>query len=164
MAAVVALKVAEVAAAATVTDAGAVSVALVLVRLTTAPPVGAAWVSVTVQVELAELPRVAGRHAREATPGKTAPPVTIPPVEKTTMAFPAGEDSSLLPIPIAVVVRPAAIVRFTTATAPFEMIPAFIAEASQVYAPEAPLQLNVLPAAARAAPGVTEMETTLAEG
>ena len=42
MAAVVALKVAEVAAAATVTDAGTVSVELVLVRATVAPPVGAA--------------------------------------------------------------------------------------------------------------------------
>jgi hypothetical protein len=42
MAAVVALKVAERAAAATVTEAGTVSVALVLVRVTAAPPAGAA--------------------------------------------------------------------------------------------------------------------------
>ena len=60
MAAVVALKVAEVAAAATVTDAGTVSVALVLVRVTAAPPVGAAWVRVTVQVLDEFGPRLVG--------------------------------------------------------------------------------------------------------
>ena len=67
MAAVVPLKLAEVAAAATVTDAGTVSVALVLVRVTLAPPVGAPWVKVTVQV-LEELgPRLVGLQAREET-------------------------------------------------------------------------------------------------
>jgi len=66
-AAVVALKVTEVAAAATVTDAGTVSVALVLVRATVAPPVGAAWLSVTVQV-LEELgPRLVGLQASDET-------------------------------------------------------------------------------------------------
>jgi hypothetical protein len=67
-AAVVALKVAEVAAAATVTDAGTVRVALVLVRVTVAPPpVGAGWVRVTVQV-LEELgPRLVGVQASEET-------------------------------------------------------------------------------------------------
>ena len=66
-AAVVALKVAVRAAAATVTDAGAVSVALVLVRVTRAPPVGAALVKLTVQVLEAFGPRVAGRQASEET-------------------------------------------------------------------------------------------------
>ena len=67
MAAVVALKVAEVAAAATVTDAGAVRVALVLVRVTAAPPVGAAWVRVTVQVLEELAPRLVGLQASEET-------------------------------------------------------------------------------------------------
>jgi hypothetical protein len=62
---VLALKVAEVAAAATVTDAGTVRVALLLDRLMLAPPVGAAWVSVTVQVLEAFDPRLAGLHAKE---------------------------------------------------------------------------------------------------
>jgi hypothetical protein len=67
MAAVVALKVADEAPAATVTDAGTVRVELVLVRVTAAPPVGAALVSVTVQV-LEELgPRLVGLQARELT-------------------------------------------------------------------------------------------------
>ena len=165
MAAVVALKVAVRAAAATVTDAGAVSVALVLVRVTREPPVGAAFDRVTVQVELPLLLRVAGTHDKELTAGKAvAPPVTVPPVAKITMPLPVGEESALLLIPMAVVVSPAAMVRFTTPTMPFEMMPAFMAEASQVYAPETPLQVNVLPAAVRAAPAVTEMATTLAGG
>ena len=45
-----ALKVADVAAAATVTDAGTVRLALELERPTLAPPVGAGWVRFTVQV------------------------------------------------------------------------------------------------------------------
>ena len=57
---VVAFKVDEVAAAATVTDVWTVRVGLVLVRVTLAPPVGAGWVRVTVQV-LEELgPRLVG--------------------------------------------------------------------------------------------------------
>jgi hypothetical protein len=54
------LNVAVVAAAATVTDAGTVSVELVLVNVTFAPPVGAACVSVTVQVLEAFCPRLVG--------------------------------------------------------------------------------------------------------
>jgi hypothetical protein len=49
-AAVVTMKFADVAAACTVTDGATVSAALVLERVTLAPPAGAAWVSVTVQV------------------------------------------------------------------------------------------------------------------
>ena len=64
---VVALKVAMVAAAATVTDAGTVKVALVFVSVTLAPPVGAAFVSVTVQVLDEFGPRLAGLHANEDT-------------------------------------------------------------------------------------------------
>ena len=167
----VALKAAEVAPAATVTDAGIVRVVFVLVRVTIAPPVGAAPVSVTVQLEVPEPFRVAGRHDREATAGKagllvgkTAPPVTVPPVAKSTMPLPAAEDAALLPIPIAVAVSPAAMVRFTTATVPFEMMPAFIAEATQVNVPVAPWQFNAFPAAVRATPEFTEMEATLAGG
>ena len=61
------MKLAQVAAAATVTDAGTVSVELVLARMTVAPPVGAGWVRVTVQ-ELEELgPRVVGLQTRVET-------------------------------------------------------------------------------------------------
>ena len=64
---VVALNVAEVAAAATVTEAGTVRVEFVLVRVTLAPPVGAGWLKLTVQV-LEELgPRLVGTQASEET-------------------------------------------------------------------------------------------------
>jgi hypothetical protein len=65
--AVVAVKVADVAAAATVTEAGTVRVALLLVRVTEAPPAGAALVRVTVQVEEAFWPRLVGLQASEET-------------------------------------------------------------------------------------------------
>jgi hypothetical protein len=67
MLAVVALKVADVAAAVTVTDAGTVSVALVFVSVTNAPPAGATFVNVTVQVLEALCPRLVGLHASDDT-------------------------------------------------------------------------------------------------
>jgi len=65
MVVVVALKVADVAAAATVTEAGTVRVGLELDRVTEAPPVGAALVRVTVQVLEALGPRLVGLQASE---------------------------------------------------------------------------------------------------
>jgi len=159
----VAVKVADAAAAATMTDAGTLRIASVLVRVTVAPPAGAAPLSLTVQVELPELLKVAGRQDREVTVGH-APPVTVPPVVESGMASPAAEDATLLLTPIAVVAAPTAMVRFTTAAVPLEMVPAFIPEATQVYVPEPAAQLNVLLAAVRAAPELTEMETTLVGG
>jgi hypothetical protein len=67
IAAVPALKVADVAAPATATDAGTVRVALVLVRVTVAPPVGAGWVRVTVQVLDEFGPRLVGLQTSEET-------------------------------------------------------------------------------------------------
>jgi hypothetical protein len=64
---VVALNVAVVADAATVTDVGTVSVPFVFVSATTAPPAGAACVKVTVQVLEAFGPRLVGLHASEDT-------------------------------------------------------------------------------------------------
>jgi len=137
MAAVVALNVAETVAAGTVTDDGTVRVELVLVSVTMAPPPGAAPVRVTVQVEVLVLFKVAGRQDSDVTVGKTiAPPVTMAPAAESRMACPVGDDAALLLIPITVVVTPAAMVRLTTATVPFEMMPAFIPEATQVYAPK----------------------------
>jgi hypothetical protein len=65
IAAVVAVNVAEVAVAATITDAGVVKVALLSDKVTLAPPAGAAWVKVTVQVLEEFCPRLVGVHARE---------------------------------------------------------------------------------------------------
>jgi hypothetical protein len=66
MVVVVALKVAVVDPAASVTDAGTVSAALVPDNVTAAPPVGAALVRVTVQVLDAFGPRLVG-HANDDT-------------------------------------------------------------------------------------------------
>ena len=60
MAAVVTLKVPDVAAAATVTEAGTVSFALEFASVTLAPPVGAACVRVTVQVLEEFAPKLLG--------------------------------------------------------------------------------------------------------
>jgi hypothetical protein len=67
MAVVVALNVAVVAAAATVTDAGTVKAALLSEIAIAAPPVGAALLSVMVQVLEAFGPRLVGLHASEET-------------------------------------------------------------------------------------------------
>ena len=64
---VVALNVVEVAAAATVTEAGTVSVVFVLVSVTFAPPAGAAPESVTVHVLEAFCPSVLGLQPSEET-------------------------------------------------------------------------------------------------
>ena len=66
-AAVVALNVAELAAAGTVTEAGTVSVALLLDTVTIVPPVGAALLRVTVQVLEALGPRLLGLQASAVT-------------------------------------------------------------------------------------------------
>ena len=64
---VVALNIAVVEPAGTVTDAGTVSEALLLASVTLDPPAGAFWVSVTVQVLTALCPRVVGLHAKPDT-------------------------------------------------------------------------------------------------
>jgi hypothetical protein len=67
MVVVVTLKVADVAAAATVTEAGTVNVAFEFARVTLAPPAGAAWVRVTVQVLEELAPMLAGLQASDDT-------------------------------------------------------------------------------------------------
>jgi hypothetical protein len=67
MAAVVTVKFADVAAAATVTEAGTVSFALEFERVTLAPPAGAGWVRVTVQVLEEFCPRLLGLQAKDDT-------------------------------------------------------------------------------------------------
>lgn len=67
MVAVVAVKLAEVDAAATVTAAGMERAVLVLVRVTLTPPAGAAFDNATVQVPVAFDPRLVGLHVSEET-------------------------------------------------------------------------------------------------
>jgi hypothetical protein len=65
---VVAANVVLVAPALTVTEAGAVSVALVFVSVTAAPPAGAAFDSVIVHVAAAFWPMLAGLQDSDDTP------------------------------------------------------------------------------------------------
>ena len=62
---VFAVKLAVVALADTVTDAGTVRVVLLLLSVTVAPPAGAAGAKVTVQVLEAFCPRLVGLHATD---------------------------------------------------------------------------------------------------
>ena len=66
-AAAVAVKVAVVAPAATVTEAGTVSSVLLLESVTAAPPERAGWVVVTVQELVALWPRLVGVQTTEDT-------------------------------------------------------------------------------------------------
>jgi hypothetical protein len=129
----VAVNVAVAAAAATVTDEGTVSRRLLLEMATAVPPTGAAPLNVTVQLAVAEPARLVGRHAREVrTIGGGTPPVTTPPVGESVIALPNAEAATPLLIPIVVLLTPEAIVRFTTATVPFDMMLAFMPETRQV--------------------------------
>jgi hypothetical protein len=67
MAAVVTMKFADAAAAATVTEGATVSVALEFARVTLAPPEGAACVNVTVQVLEELAPMLVGLQASDET-------------------------------------------------------------------------------------------------
>jgi hypothetical protein len=66
--AVVRLKLAVVAAAVTVTEAGVLRTALLSDRVTLAPPLGAGWVRVTVQVLEEFCPMLVGLQVSDATP------------------------------------------------------------------------------------------------
>jgi hypothetical protein len=65
--AVVTLKLAVVAAAVTVTEAGVLRTALLSDRVTLAPPLGAGWVRVAVQVLEEFEPMFVGLHVRDDT-------------------------------------------------------------------------------------------------
>ena len=67
MAAVVTAKFADLAAAATVTEGATVSVALEFVRAMLAPPAGAAWVNLTVQVLEELAPMLVGLQVSDET-------------------------------------------------------------------------------------------------
>ena len=122
----VALNVVEVEAAGTVTEAGAVSRVLLSDSETTVPPVGAAELKVTVQVLATPEINVVGVQDNELRDGAVAPPVTVPPIVEIVIAVPTAEDPAALVIPIAVLVTPAATVRFTTAMVPLGMMRVFM--------------------------------------
>ena len=84
-AAAVALNVAVVAPAATVTDAGTASELLLLTSVTIDPPVGAVWVSVTVHVLVAPALTAVGE---QATGDRVGTAIAPPPADVTLRPFP----------------------------------------------------------------------------
>lgn len=159
-----ALNVADVAAAATVTDAGTVRIELLFVRVTAVPPLGAAPLKVTVQTALLELLNVAGAQDRAETVGNEPDPVTTPPVPEMPMPTPALEEATVLLIAMDVLFVPPASETFTTAKTPFEIVLAFAPEIRHEYEPEAEMQFSVLEAFVAAAPALAEMEAMLPTG
>ena len=129
---VVTLKVAVAAPAATVTEAGTVRTALLLDKVTSAPPVGAAPDRVTVQVEELEPLRLEGLQDKELTVGKETPEVTVPPTPVRPMEEPVAEAATVLVTPMDMLVTPEATVRLMTATVPFKIVLALMPEARQV--------------------------------
>ena len=158
----VAVKVAVVEPAATVTDAGTVRAALLTETATVAPPVGAAIESVAVQVEVDPEATLAGEHCRAETVGRTVivppEPETIKsiPFVKAPMAFVIGSEI----VPLLVDAR----VAVATATTPLAIELEFRPLATQVTDPAAELQFRVSPAAVRAAPAAMVSEVTALVG
>jgi len=109
LAAAVALNVAVVAPAVTVTEAGTVSEALLLASVTLDPPAGAAWVSVTVHVLVAPALNAVGEQAGGDREGTVIVP---PPADVTLRPFPLESAPSRFDIGIAAVVVPGATVAF----------------------------------------------------
>ena len=72
-----ALKLAVVAPANTLTEAGTVSRALLLPSVTLVPPAGAIWLTVTMQVPTALWPDCPGMQTRPETSGVTRPIVAV---------------------------------------------------------------------------------------
>jgi hypothetical protein len=98
-AAALALKFAVVAPAATVTEAGTVSEVLLLASVTLTPPVGAAELKTTVQLEAALALRFTGLQVTDEMVGT----MMLPPVPETVSPVPVTSTPTVLATFIAVV-------------------------------------------------------------
>jgi len=127
----VAVKVADVPLAGTVTHAGTVSAKPLPESATILPPAGAAWLSVTVQVVDAPEANVPGLQINEVR--LNVPPTAIvPPVAVVGMAVAAADALSALVTLMAVPDVAGDSVAVTTATTPFWMTFAFSPVTRQV--------------------------------
>jgi hypothetical protein len=153
VAAAVAVKVAVVAPAATVTDGGTVSSVLLLAILTVVPPEDAACARVSVQVLAPPPVRLKGEHTIDEI--ETDVTVIVPPEDVKPTLLPFGSAPTALVNCIAFVVALAASVALTYATVPEPRAVASIPERTQVTVPLADEQSRVLPAEVAAGPVVT---------
>ena len=161
---VVALKLAVLAPAATVTEAGTVKAAMLLERVMIAPPVGAAPLRVTVQAEVELEPKEVGEQVKlEIVPVAGAKTEIEPPVPEIAVPIPVGDDPAV-PVMVRGATVPLAAVPSVTvavATVPLPITVAFMPLATQVTDPLAAPQDTVLPAAVRAGPAAKLMEAML---
>jgi hypothetical protein len=160
-AAAVAVNVAVVAAAATVTDAGTVTAEVALLeRATAAPPAGAACERVTVQVVVADGANVVLVQRREVGVTGVVAPSAVPPDPVIASAAPAREAPNAPETPTVAEVAVDARVVATVATMPSAMTLVFIPETTQITVPEELAQFKFFPAAVRAGPAVTAKVAT----
>ncbi len=131
---VVAVKVAEVAPAATVTDAGTDTAVLLSERATALPPAGAAWFRVTVQVLEVPAGILVGEHASALMVGDdTVPAVVMPPPLVAIVTLPPDDEAPSEFVRFNVVaLTVGASVTETVAPVPFAMLLVSIPAATQV--------------------------------
>jgi len=125
-----AVKVADVVPAATVTDAGTESVPVLLERPMVAPPADAGWFSEAVQVDEPLLLSEVGLHESPVNAGGGT--VMVPPVPVMVMALPAADAPERLVSPTDVVSAEFVIVTLITATTPFCITVSFIPNSRHV--------------------------------
>jgi hypothetical protein len=117
----VAVKFADEDPAGTITEAGTLSIALLLESDTIAPPAVAGCAKVTVQVEVLAEFRLVGSHATLFR-GFGRPSVMFPPVPLAETLLPSGAAATTRVTPIGTVPEAAPeSVTLTTATVPFAM-------------------------------------------
>ncbi|MBK9170139.1 MAG: hypothetical protein IPM24_22120 [Bryobacterales bacterium] len=164
----VAVKVLERLPAATVTDGGTTRFALLSDRATVAPPAGAAWVRVTVQVLEPGVAIEVGEQPRAETPTGVGWTIeTVPPVAVAGIEVPAPEDATGFETWTAADVDAveAAMVKVARATTPLAMPDVFRPKTRQFRVPEpASEQLRILPAFEADAPATTLTELKSAAG
>lgn len=161
-----AVKVAEVEPAGTVTEAATGSIVLLLDRLTTVPPLGAASANVTVQVELAPEAKLVGEHCSEDKPGCQFVIVITPEVADMVSAAPFAKADPFvkaaagLPTTMGTVEPLVAgeRVTVTVATTPLPIVEPVIPLATHVTEPLAELQVRVWPPLLSAAPPAATTE------
>jgi hypothetical protein len=162
----VAVKVAEVEPAGTVTEAATGSIVLLLDRDTAVPPLGAACASVTVQVDLAPEVRLVGEHCNEDKAGSQFVTVTAPEVadmvsvDPFAMVDPFGNAATGLLTAMGTVAALVAgeRVTVTVATTQLPIVESFIPSVRHVTEPLTEWQVRVLPAVASAGPAATTTE------
>lgn len=159
-----ALNVAVLDPAATATEAGTVNKASLLVSESVEPPAGLGRARVTLQLELPDAFSAAGTHDSKEIVGCPAPPVTVPLAPVICIPVAAGDAASDPRTPMEVAYTPEAIIKFTTATVPFEIPLVFGPEIMQAIIPVPGTHASFLADEVNAVPGTTAIAVTLNGG